>query len=184
MGMDEDISQILLGEKDIDKLTGNIAKRISEKYHDGSLLLVCVMKGSFMFFSDIVRKITVPCTVDFIHVSSYGSSAVSSERLNFISDISTDASDKNVVLVDDILDTGFTLYKLREYFLSEKNAASVSVCALLDKPARRVYDVKPDYSGIEIPDSFVVGYGLDYSERYRNLPYIGVLKSEIYKKDV
>lgn len=184
MNIYNDILQILLNEEDIKRITADIASKISEKYYDGRLLLVCILNGSFMFFSDIVRRITVPCTIDFIRVSSYGESTVSSESLNFMSDISTDAENKNVVLVDDILDTGLTMYKLRQYFLSEKNAASVSVCTLLDKPARRVYDIKPDYAGSEIPDEFVVGYGLDYNDGYRNLPYIGVLKSEIYKKDV
>lgn len=183
LSIDNDVSQVLLSEDEIDLLTTDIAAKISEKYQSGNLLLICILKGSFMFFSDIVRKITVPCTLDFMQVSSYGSSAVSSENLEILKDISNDAVDMEVLLVDDILDTGFTMFKLREYFINRKNAASVSVCTLLDKPARRIYDINPDYAAAEIPDEFVVGYGLDYDEHYRNLPYIGVLKREIYEKD-
>ena len=115
-------------------------------------------------------------------VSSYGCSTVSSGKINILKDISISADGKNVVVVDDILDTGCTLYKLREYFLEEKNAKSVTVCTLLDKPARRSFDIIPNYKGCEIPDEFVVGYGLDYDEYYRNLPFVGILKREIYEK--
>lgn len=135
-----------------------------------------------MFFADIVRKLSVPCEVDFMQASSYGCSTVSSGKINILKDISISADGKNVVVVDDILDTGCTLYKLREYFLEEKNAKSVTVCTLLDKPARRSFDIIPNYKGCEIPDEFVVGYGLDYDEYYRNLPFVGILKREIYEK--
>lgn len=163
-------------------LTADIASEISQKYTDGNLTLVCILKGSFMFFSDIVRKITVPCTVDFMQASSYGSSSTSSGVLKITNDISSDVKNRNVILVDDILDTGLTLYKLKEHFINIKKVKSVSVCTLLNKSVRRSYDIEPDYFGVEIPDEFVVGYGLDYDENYRNLPYIGVLKRVIYEK--
>ena len=180
--MINDISKILLSCDDIERLTNRIAKDRSQKNQDGNLLMICILKGSFMFFADIVRKLSVPCEVDFMQASSYGCSTVSSGKINILKDISISADGKNVVVVDDILDTGCTLYKLREYFLEEKNAKSVTVCTLLDKPARRSFDIIPNYKGCEIPDEFVVGYGLDYDEYYRNLPFVGILKREIYEK--
>lgn len=180
--MTDDISKILLSCDDIERLTSRIAKDISKKNQDGNLLMICILKGSFMFFADIVKKLSVPCEVDFMQASSYGCSTISNGELKIVKDISTDATGKNIVVVDDILDTGCTLYKLREYLLEEKNAKSVTVCTLLDKPARRSFDIIPDYKGCEIPDEFVVGYGLDYDELYRNLPFVGILKREIYEK--
>lgn len=179
---DNDISRILLNKEEIETITTGIAAEISMNYENKNPLLVCILKGSFMFFADIVKKISIPCTVDFIQVSSYGSSTVSSGKIKLIKDISSIVADRNVLLVDDIIDTGFTLFKLRKYFINERNAASVSICTMLDKPSRRVYDIKPDYTCAVISDEFVVGYGLDYDEHYRNLPYIGVLKRNIYEK--
>lgn len=182
MRLNNDISRILLSCDDIDRLTSKIAEDISRKNQDGNLILICILKGSFMFFTDIVRKLTVPCEIDFMQASSYGDSSVSSGKLKILKDISIDVIGKNIVIVDDILDTGCTLYNLREYFLNEKKATSVSICTLLDKPARRKFDISPDYKGCEIPDEFVVGYGLDYNEHYRNIPFVGVLKRDIYEK--
>ena len=144
--------------------------------------MVCILKGSFMFFADIVRKLSVPCEVDFMQASSYGCLAGSGGQNNILQEFFISADGKNVVVVDDILDTGCTLYKLREYFLEEKNAKSVTVCTLLDKPARRSFDIIPNYKGCEIPDEFVVGYGLDYDQRYRNLPYIGFVEDAEQKR--
>ncbi len=180
--MTGDISKILLSCEEIDRLTTEIAENISEKYQDGNLLLICILKGSFMFFSDIVRKLSVPCEIDFMQVSSYGCSSVSSGELKILKDISAELNGKNIIIVDDILDTGCTLYNLKKYFLNVKKAKSVSICTLLDKPSRRKFDIKIEYKGCEIPDEFVVGYGLDYNERYRNIPFVGILKREIYEK--
>ena len=173
---------VMISEEEINKRVCEIAEQISKDYAGKEVRLICILKGSFMFFADIVRKLSVPCEVDFMQVSSYGCSTVSSGKINILKDISISADGKNVVVVDDILDTGCTLYKLREYFLEEKNAKSVTVCTLLDKPARRSFDIIPNYKGCEIPDEFVVGYGLDYDEYYRNLPFVGILKREIYEK--
>lgn len=182
MGINNDISRILLSCDDIDKFTNRISEDISRNNPDGNLILICILKGSFMFFTDIVRKLTVPCEIDFMQTSSYGNSSVSSGELKILKDISIDVTGKNIVIVDDILDTGCTLYNLREYFLNEKKAKSVSICILLDKPVRRRFNITPDYKGCEIPDEFVVGYGLDYDEHYRNIPFVGVLKRDIYEK--
>lgn len=180
--MTEDISKVLLSCDDIDRLTSRIADEISQRNQNGSLLMLCILKGSFMFFADIVRKLSVPCELDFMQVSSYGASTVSSGRLEIIKDISADTCGKNIVVVDDILDTGCTLYNLKKYLLDEKKAEAVSICTLLDKPARRIFDISPEYRSCDIPDEFVVGYGLDYNEKYRNLPFVGILKREIYEK--
>ena len=142
-------------------------------------VLISVLRGSFVFMADLTRKITLPCTVDFMSVSSYGAGTKSSGQVQITKDLSDDIEGRDIIVVEDILDSGNTLSYLLE-ILKARKPASVKLCTLLDKPDRRVKDVHVDYSGFTIPDEFVVGYGLDYAEKYRNLPYIGILKPCVY----
>ncbi len=177
--MHKDISEILFDEERLKNITKEIACHINADYAGRSLVVVGVLKGSFVFLADLFRRLTVDCTLDFIAASSYGSGTVSSGSVQIKKDISADVKDKHVLLVEDILDTGNTLSYIGEY-ISRKGAASVKLCTLLDKPSRRIKPINADYIGAKIDDVFIVGYGLDYDERYRNLPYIGVLKPQIY----
>ena len=142
-------------------------------------MLIPVLRGSFVFMADLIRKIEVPCTVDFMSVSSYGSGTTSSGQVQITKDLSDDIEGKDIIVVEDILDSGNTLSYLLQ-LLQARKPASMKLCTLLDKPDRRVKEVHVDYTGFTIPDEFVVGYGLDYAEHYRNLPYIGILKPEVY----
>ncbi|MBQ8235361.1 MAG: hypoxanthine phosphoribosyltransferase [Clostridia bacterium] len=181
--MKEHMTQILLDEEQIDALVTRIAHEIDEDHQneEGRLLLLCILKGSVVFMGDLMKKIKAPVEIDFMKVSSYGASTVSSGELKITLDLLREDLDQlNIVIVEDIIDSGNTLSKLVTY-LKGRGAASVKSCALLDKPSRRKVDYHADYVGVEIPDEFVVGYGLDYNERYRALPYIGILKEEIYK---
>ena len=182
--LDDDVKEILVSEEEIDGIVARIAGEIDRDYRDagGKLLLLCVLKGSVVFMGDLMKKISLPVEIDFMKVSSYGSGTVSSGKPTIILDLHrADLSDCNVVVVEDIVDSGRTLTYLCEY-LRIKGAKSVRTCTMLDKPSRRVVDLKADYCGKEIPDEFVVGYGLDYDQQYRNVPYIGVLKPEVYTK--
>ncbi|MBQ4105632.1 MAG: hypoxanthine phosphoribosyltransferase [Clostridia bacterium] len=177
--MHKDCEYILLSEEKIQSLVKAMAAQISEDYKDKNLLLVGLLKGSVMFMSDLMKELTVDCKIDFICASSYGSGSESSGRVNIIKDVSQPLDGKDVLIVEDIIDSGNTLNFITKYFAA-KNAASVRICTLLSKPDRRVVDIPVDYIGTEVPDEFVIGYGLDYDERYRNLPYIGVLKPSVY----
>ena len=176
----KDVFEELMSEEEIEKTVSEIAARINEDYRDRSLVVVGILKGSIMFLADLYRKIGLDeCQLDFMAASSYGSSAVSSGSVRITKDIDCNVKERDVLIVEDILDTGNTLSVIREHLL-EKGAASVRICTLFDKPDRRKKPIKADYTGKTIDDLFIVGYGLDYSERYRNLPYVGVLRSEIY----
>lgn len=177
--MHQDIAEILFDENRLKNIAEDISNHINADYADKSLVVVGVLKGSFVFLADLFRRLNVDCTLDFIAASSYGSGTVSSGSVEIKKDISADVKDKHVILVEDILDTGNTLSFIREY-IARRGAASVKICTLLDKPSRRKQPIIADYVGAEVEDVFIVGYGLDYNERYRNLPYIGVLKPEIY----
>ena len=146
---------------------------------DGDLLMIGVLKGCAMFMMDLARAITIPLSIDFIAVSSYGASTTSSGVVRLVKDLDTDLAGRHVLIVEDIIDSGLTLKYLREQLL-RRNPASLKICTLLNKPERREADVPVDYLGFDIPNAFVVGYGLDYGEKYRNLPFIGVLKPEVY----
>ena len=172
-----DISEVFFSEEQLDEITTRIGKQISEDYEGKKLMLICVLKGSIMFMSDLMKKITIPCSIDFLAAESYGSSTKSSGEVKITKDISDDMRGKHVIIVEDILDSGRTLKKLIN-FLSIKEPESISVCTLLDKPSRRVVDVDAKYVGSLVEDQFVVGYGLDYNQKYRNLPFIGILKPE------
>lgn len=176
--MRRDIERILISEEEIQKKVAEMGKKISEDFRDKDPLFVGVLKGCFIFMADLMRYVDIRCSMDFMAVSSYsGTSSTGAVKIN--KDLSEDIEGRHVIIVEDILDSGVTLSYLRQYLMVRK-PASISIATLMDKPARRKADVYADYSCFEIPDAFVVGYGLDYNERYRNLPYIGVLKPEIY----
>jgi hypoxanthine phosphoribosyltransferase len=185
--MENDILKVLVTEEQISEIVKKISAQITEDYRESEhLVLLCILKGSAPFFADIVRHLNVPCEFEFMRVSSYGSGTESSGELNIILDMNrSDISECDVVIVEDIIDSGNTLFKLKKYIL-DKGAKSVKICTLLDKPDRRAEHIKgkleTDYTGAIIPDEFVVGYGLDYNEKYRNLPYVGILKREVYEK--
>lgn len=169
--------EILISEADVDKRIEEIGRSISELYEGGSVHLICVLKGGAFFMCELAKRITVPVSMDFMAVSSYGSGTESSGSLKMIKDLDESIEGKDVLIVEDIIDSGRTLDKLVA-LLKTRGPKSLRVCTLLDKPERRVVDVKVDYTCFAIPDEFVVGYGLDYDQKYRNLPFIGVVKFE------
>lgn len=179
--MHKDIERVLVSEESISMAVNRIAENLNSVLGGEPLLVIIILKGSTPFAMDLIRKLDMPVQLDFMQASSYGKSTESSGFINIKRDIEQDVTGKNILIVEDIIDSGNTLYKLKTLFES-RNAKSVRICTMLDKPSRRVVDVKVDYVGYEIPDEFVVGYGLDYNEDYRNLPYIGVLKREVYEK--
>ena len=178
-----DIKEVLLTEDDIAKIVKKIAGKINEDYKDKNLLLICVLKGSVCFMSDLMKEIKIPCKIDFMAAKSYGASTETSGVVNITYDIKYDIEEYDLLVVEDIFDSGRTLEKLMKV-LKARNPRSVECCSLLDKPERRAEEVKLQlkYTGTEIPDAFVVGYGLDYDVKYRNLPFIGILKPEVYTK--
>lgn len=180
--MINDIESVLVSEQEIDEITTRIADEINRDYANSQkkLVLICILKGSLMFCSELMKKITLPLEVDFMKVSSYGAKTVSTGVINIHLDVKRDdLPEVDFIVVEDIIDSGRTLSHLVRY-LSERGANSVRTCTMLDKPDRRTVDFTPDYVGRVIPDKFVVGFGLDYDEQYRNLPFVGVLKPEVW----
>ena len=177
--MDQDILKVLYTEKQIAARIEAMGMEMYEDLKDKEPLFVSVLRGAFVFMADIVRACQVRSDVEFIAVSSYGNSTSTSGAVKITHDIQQDITGRNLVVIEDILDSGNTLSFLKQYFIT-KGAASVSICTLLDKPSRRTKAITADYIGFTVPDEFVVGYGLDYAQKYRNLPYIGVLKPEVY----
>ena len=177
--MEQDILKVLYTEKQIAARIEAMGMEMYEDLKGRDPLFVSVLRGAFIFMADIVRACQVPCDVEFIAVSSYGDATASSGVVKITHDIQQDISGRHLVVVEDILDSGNTLSFLQQYFLT-KGAASVTICTLLDKPERRKKAIRADYVGFAVPDEFVVGYGLDYAQKYRNLPYIGILKPEVY----
>ena len=177
--MDQDVLKVLYTEEEIAQRVKELGSEMYEALKDKQPIFVSVLRGAFIFMADIVRACQVPCDVEFISVSSYGSGTTSSGAVQITRDIHQDITGRHLVVIEDILDSGNTLAFLKNYFLS-KGAASVTICTLLDKPSRRTKAITADYVGFTVPDEFVVGYGLDYAQKYRNLPYIGVLKPEVY----
>ncbi len=175
--MNNDISKVLYSEEQIASIVSELGAKISEDYKDKNLLMVSVLKGSVVFMSDLMRAVTIPCEIDFMSISSYGNKTKSSGTVRILKDLDRDIANYDVLLVEDILDSGKTLNYLIE-LLYARNPASIRICTLFDKPDRREVDIYADYKGLLVPDEFIVGYGLDYAEKYRNLPYIGVLKDE------
>ena len=180
--MNNDIAKVLISEEQLQAKVAELGAQISRDYEGKDLLLVSILKGSVVFMADLMRAITEPCSIDFMVVSSYGGANTTSTGLvKIVKDLDQDLSGKDVLIVEDILDTGVTLSNLVP-MLKMRNPNSVKICTILDKPSRRKADIQPDYEGFQVPDEFVVGYGLDYDEKYRNLPYVGVLKPEVYEK--
>lgn len=177
------ISKVLIDEDSIQKKIKQISTNINQFYEDEpqDVLLVGILRGSIMFMSDLAKYLKIDCKLDFMDVSSYGDSTESSGNVKIVKDLDTDVKDLNVLIIEDIIDSGNTLYFLVDT-LKQRGAKSIKIVTLLDKPERREKDVQPDWTGFKIPDEFVVGYGLDYAQHYRNLPYIGVLKREVYEK--
>lgn len=181
MNILNDIEKTLVTEAELDEKVQELADKIAADYRDKNPVFLGILKGSFVFMADLMRKINIYCDIDFMAVSSYGAKSTTSGAVKINKDLSQDIEGRHVVIIEDILDSGVTLSYLKNYLMN-RNPASISICTLLDKPARRKADIKADYFGFDIPDEFVVGYGLDYAERYRNLPFIGVLKPEIYSE--
>lgn len=180
--MHADIREVLLDEEAINNKVRELADQITQYYRDQDLVLICILKGGFIFMSDLARQIRIPLTLDFMAISSYGVGTESTGVVRILKDLDEPIEGRHVLIVEDIIDTGLTLKYLYDN-LSSRSPASLRICTLLDKPERRLADIKADFNGFIIPDEFVVGYGLDYAENYRHLPFIGVLKKEIYTQD-
>ncbi len=178
--MISDIERILFTGNEISERVKRLAKDIKREYADKNPLILCILKGSIIFTADLIREFDFPCTIEFLRASSYGESSVSGE-LSIKDEMDFSVSGRHVLVAEDILDTGKTLNHIMN-IISAKSPKSLKLCTLLDKPSRRTININADYIGFEIPNEFVVGYGLDYAEKYRNLPYIGVLKREIYSE--
>ena len=176
---DNAIERVLFTEEELKQRVRELGARITADYAGKEPVLISVLRGSYIFMADLTRSIDLPCTVDFMSVSSYGKGTTSSGQVQITKDLSDDIEGRDVIVVEDILDSGNTLFYLLQ-ILQARKPVSIRLCTLLDKPDRRVKEITADYSGFTIPDAFVVGYGLDYAEKYRNLPYIGILKPEVY----
>ncbi|MBQ3210141.1 MAG: hypoxanthine phosphoribosyltransferase [Oscillospiraceae bacterium] len=177
--MEKDIERVLISQIELEKKVQEIGEQISKDYEGETPIFVGVLKGCFIFMADLMRHVSINCSMDFMAVSSYqGTSSTGAVKIN--KDLNESIEGKHLILVEDILDSGVTLNYLKNY-LSVRKPASIKIATLMDKPARRKADIYADYSCFEVPDAFVVGYGLDYNEKYRNLPYIGVLKPEVYQ---
>jgi len=177
--MEEHVGEVLITAEEIKEKTAELARQITADYQGKDLLLVCILKGGLMFLADLMRRIRLPLEIDFMAVSSYGDSTESGGVVRILMDLETNIQGRNVLIVEDIIDTGRTLNYITQN-LRTRQPATLKICTLLNKTARRVLDIPVDYVGFEIPDKFVIGYGLDYGEIYRNLPFVGVLKPELY----
>jgi hypoxanthine phosphoribosyltransferase len=174
-----DIQEILFTEEEIQHKIAELGRQISVDYAGRNLLVLCVLKGAFIFIADLVKRLDVPLEVDFMAISSYGAASQSSGVVKILKDLDAPVEGRDILIVEDIIDSGLTLSYLIDV-LERRNARSIKVVALFDKPHRRKADLEADYKGFLIPDAFIVGYGLDYAEKYRNLPYVGILKRELY----
>ena len=179
--MHPDVDSILISEEQIKKRIQELAVKLDKEYEGKRPLMVSILKGSVMFYADLLRAMSIPVEMDFMAISSYGAGAKSSGEVKLIKDLDRKIEGRDVVIVEDIIDSGYTISYLKRMLYSRK-PASVKICALLDKYARRVVPIEADFKGFDIEDEFVIGYGLDYAERYRNLPYIGILKRSVYEK--
>lgn len=180
MQLHTDVERILISAEELDKRVTQMAEQISRDYEGKTVLVITLLKGGVMFSVDLMRKLSVPVEIDFMSVSSYGASSKSSGVVKIEKDLDSPIKGKHVLLVEDIIDSGLTLKYVSELLLDRK-PASFRICTILDKPSRRKTDVTVDYVGFEIPDEFVVGYGLDYAQKHRNLPYVGILKKSVYE---
>lgn len=177
--MHNDMKKILFTEEQIQERIKSLGKQLSQDYADKNPLIICVLKGAVLFMADLVKNMDVPLEIDFMAISSYGVSTQSSGVVRILKDLETSLEGRHVLIVEDIVDTGLTLSYLRDSLL-RRNTASVKIVTLFDKPNGRKIEIVPDYSGFEVPNEFIVGYGLDYAEKYRNLSYVGILKPEVY----
>lgn len=177
--MHKDIESVLFSEKEIENIVNILANQIEKDYNNKDFIMVGLLKGSVAFMSDLMKKINLDFSIDFMVVSSYGGGTQSTGRVNVLKDISQSVEGKEILIVEDIIDSGNTLNFIKKY-LTVKGAKSIKLCTLFDKPDRRTADITVDYVGMKIPDVFIVGYGLDYDEKYRNFPYVGVLKPSVY----
>ncbi|MBP5237437.1 MAG: hypoxanthine phosphoribosyltransferase [Clostridia bacterium] len=175
-----DVQEVLISEEELAATVRSLGEQISRDYAGKNLLLVGILKGSVLFMSDLMRNISLDCNIDFMRVSSYGAGTSSSGKINIELDLRRSVKGYDVLIIEDILDSGNTLSLLKE-LLIQRGPESVKICTLLDKPERHMTDIKPDYIGKVIPNYFVIGYGLDYDEKYRNLPYVGILRPEVYE---
>ncbi len=176
----DDIEKVLISEKELAVIVKRLGKQISEDYRDKNLLMVSILKGSVIFMADLMRAIDIPCSIDFMAVSTYGDKTKSSGVVRILKDLDSSIEGKDILIVEDILDSGKTLNYIQELLLA-RNPNSIRICTLFDKPDRREVDLYAEYIGAQVPNEFIVGYGLDYAQYYRNVPYIGVLKDDIYK---
>ncbi|WP_206831463.1 hypoxanthine phosphoribosyltransferase [Alicyclobacillus fructus] len=177
--MHPDLERILFDEETLQAKVAEMGATLSRDYAGKTPLLICILKGAALFMADLVKRIDVPVEIDFMAISSYGQSTKSSGAVRILYDLERPVEGRDVIIVEDIVDTGLTLAYLRDTMI-RRQAASVKIVSLFDKPSGRKVDIQPDYYGFTVPDAFLVGYGLDYAERYRNLPYVGILKSDIY----
>ena len=177
--LESDIERVFFTEDELQKKVQELGASITADYKDKNPLFIGVLKGSFVFMADLMRSVNTYCDIDFMAVSSYGKGTITTGAVKITKDLSYDVQGRHVIIIEDILDSGITLSYLKKY-IENRKPASIAICTLLDKPSRRKSNINADYAGFICPDAFIVGYGLDYSERYRNLPYIGVLKPEIY----
>jgi len=179
--LEQDVEKVLISKEELEVRIAELGCQIAEDYAGEPLTVVGILKGASIFFADLVRAVDLPLQMDFMSVSSYGSGTSSSGVVKIIKDLDADVTGRHILLVEDIIDTGITLAYLKEY-LSNRGAKSVRICALLDKPVRREKAVPVDYVGFTMPDEFLIGYGIDYAENYRNLPYVAALKRSVYEK--
>ena len=179
--MKEDIKEVLFSSDTLSEKVRELAEKISEDYKGKDLVVVGILKGSVIFAAELIKNISIQCEIDFMAVSSYGNSTETSGVVRILKDLDSNIEGKDILIVEDIVDTGTTLKYLLGY-LKERKANSIEIVSLLNKPARRKVELDVKYIGFEVPDAFIVGYGIDYAERYRNLPYIGILKPEVYEK--
>ena len=176
----DDIEKVLISENELADIVKRLGKQISEDYRDKNLLMVSILKGSVIFMADLMRAIDIPCSIDFMAVSTYGDKTKSSGVVRILKDLDQSIEGKDILIVEDILDSGKTLNYIQELLLA-RNPNSIRICTLFDKPERREVDLYAEYIGAQVPNEFIVGYGLDYAQYYRNVPYIGVLKEDVYK---
>ena len=182
MEIHKNVERVMLTEEQIQERTKALAAQLDRLYAGRKPIVVCILKGSVLFFTDLIRNMSTPMEVDFMTVSSYGSGTVSTRELVIKKDLSVDIKGRDVLIVEDIIDSGNTLYCLKKMLIT-RQPASLNIVTLLDKPERREVPMEPDYTGFVIEDEFVIGYGLDYAEEYRNLPYVGILKRSVYEKE-
>ena len=179
--LEQDVEKVLISEEELKRRIAEMGRQITQEYQGELLTIVGILKGASIFFADLARSIDLPLQMDFMSVSRYGTEATSSGVVKIIKDLDADVTGRHILLVEDIIDTGITLAYLRDY-LSNRGAKSVKICTLRDKPSRREKAVQVDYIGFTMPDEFIIGYGIDYAENYRNLPYVASLKRSVYEK--